>query len=195
MEKEKTSIWILKPTMVSNSYPEDNVLDYIKLDQKWDVEFEFKYLHDNQDDHVLIAFLPKFFTITIHKGYPFFSFNYVDGKIDFRQLLAPKPEYGESNSVRVVNTPNKGVSVFMNNVKVLFEPFENVPKGLFECSEIVLGSNTFLDSYEDTKDSKLIPVELKVSVGDELKCYHTFNNLIFDKSYDETGNLNYLVVK
>lgn len=182
--------WALQPNTVCSTFPENPVTNKLTGENKWEINLKCKLKEVTKGDACVIAILPNYTALDIHKENLFFTITYEDDSSEYDML--PIDIYnGQVIVLKIVHTPKKGLGIFINNVKMLeFDlTSKNIKSSKGTC--VVLGSNTFSPN-SNSKPSDLDLYDFKVYVNDVLESDHDFTNIIFNKSYDKTKNLNFL---
>lgn len=182
--------WALQPSTVCSTFPEAPVTEFITGEYKWKIQLKCKLNVVDNGDACVLSILPSYIALDIHKQNLFFTITYEDDSSEYGMLPIDIVN-GQVIDLSLIHEPNKALGIFINDVKML--EFNLVSKGIktSDGTCVVIGSNTFFPNHQ-SKPSDLDLYEFKVYINDELKSDHDFKNIIFNKSYDKTENLNFL---
>ena len=182
--------WSLEPSIVCDTFPEDPVNRYINGDHKWKIVLKCKLNEVQKGDACVLSILPSYIALDIHKENFFFTITYEDDSTEY-DILPIDIYNGQRISITYEHTPKQNFSVFINNEEMINFDLtkKGIKSGVNSC--VVIGSNTFISDHL-SKPADLDLYEFKVYINDILECNHDFKNIIFNKSYDKTGNLNFL---
>jgi hypothetical protein len=182
--------WSLEPSIVCNTFPEDPINRYITGDYNWKVELDCTLNEVQKGDACVVSILPSYIALDIHKENFFFTISYEDDSTEY-DILPIDIFNGQRVNISIEHSPKQNLIVFINNNEMV--KFNLTSKGIKSGTNpcVVIGSNTFLADHL-SKPSDLTLHGFKIYVEGELKSDHDFIQIIFNKSYDKTGNLNFL---
>jgi hypothetical protein len=92
----------------------------------------------------------------------------------------------------MIHVSKKSLTIYINDEVQLDLSLEKL--GLFIESNpcIVFGANSYSHVDENSNSTELYLHEFKVYEKSKLLAHHTCDDIIFNKSIDKTGNLNFL---
>ena len=94
-------------------------------------------------------------------------------------------------NISIKHTPNRNLSVFIDNIEKCSFNLSEKSLETNTSSSVVISANTIKKS-PITKRADISILSFKIKLDDEIKALHLFDEFIFDKSIDKTGNLNFL---
>ena len=182
--------WVLNPSIICEAFPVDPITNYINGDHNWEVLLECTLNQVEEGDSCLLSILPSYIALDIHKKQLFFTITYFDDTTEYIQVPVELNNKMKLN-ISIKHIPNRKLAVFIDNIeKCYFNLKEKPTKGTISSS-IVISSNT-IKNTAITKRADISITSFKVKLNDEVKADHSFNEYIFNKSIDKTGNLNFL---
>ena len=182
--------WVLSPNIICEAFPEDPVTNYINGEYDWEITLDCILNQLDDRDSCLLSILPSYIALDIHKKQLFFTITYSDDTTEYKQIPVELSNKMNLN-ISIKHTPNNKLTVFIDKVEKCSFSLTEKPIKSNISSSVVIGSNTIKESTI-TKRANILITSFTVKLDGEVKALHLFDEYIFNKSIDKTGNLNFL---
>jgi hypothetical protein len=188
---KKGNPWIFYPSSLCDTFPENPSTKVLSGDRNFQLEIRCTLLDTIDTNGTVFCILPKYMGLDIHKNLLFFTIKFEDGSSNFYQFPFQISNGVEIN-LKMVHVPNNYLKITINNEEQLNLDL----KGLAMCTDespcIVFGANSYSHINENSNSTELHMYEFKLYEKTKLLAHHTFDEFIFNKSVDKTGNLNFI---
>jgi hypothetical protein len=187
---KKGSPWVFWPSSICDTFPENPGNKILSGDQYFHLTFRLTLTDNSEDQKTLFAIVPRFTGLDVYKDKMILTVTCEDGPLYIDLPLLVK--YQEEIIISLEHSPKEFFRLFINN-KVIHEvDLKEKIFGLSESPHILIGAGNFPknDFNLNYTDYSLHEFTLKDNKG--VISYHKFEEFIFDKSVDLTGNLNFI---
>lgn len=178
------------PSSICDTFPENP--DNKRLDGSSNFKFEFEFtLNSNStEQQTVLCLLPRFTGIDIYPDKTIVTITFED-KAEYYGL-GPLISPGIRSSIIFDHRVKEYFKVFINNIEVVSEDLSNRQFGLADSPHIIFGSGNFPKNDFNLNYCELDLHSFKIWTDKGLTTDHDFNQQIFDKYVDLTGNLNFV---
>jgi len=188
---EKYKPWIFYPSVLCDSFPKNPANKIISGQYNFQLEMRLTLLDTVDKNGTVFAILPKYTGLDIHKNILFFTVKFEDESSQFYQF--PFHIYdGVDIDLKMVHVSKRYLKISINDEEQLNLDLKKL--GLYKDPNpcIVFGANSFSHVDENSNCTDMDFHEFKVYERSKLLAHHTFDDIVFNKSVDKTGNLNFL---
>lgn len=183
--------WVFWPSHICDTFPENPANKLLSGDKPFEVYVDMVLKKTEGVIGTLFTLLPHYTAMDIYEGRVLFTMMNEDRETTYWDL--PFPIYDDVRMrIKWKHEPNKSFDVFINE-----RPVHQVDltEKSFACEDdphIIIGAGNFPKNGYNLNYTDIELYEFKVIQNEELLCHHTFEEYIFDKSVDITGNCNFI---
>jgi hypothetical protein len=188
---KKGNPWIFYPSSLCDTFPENPATKILSGDRNFQLEIRCTLLDTVDTNGTVFCILPKYMGLDIHKNLLFFTIKFEDGSSNFYQFPFQISNGVEIN-LKMVHVPNNYLKITINNEEQLNLDLKELAMCTDENPCIVFGANSYSHIDENSNSTELHVYEFKLYEKTKLLAHHTFDEFIFNKSVDKTGNLNFI---
>lgn len=188
---KKGNPWIFYPSSLCDTFPENPATKVLSGDRNFQLELRCTLLDTIDTNGTVFCILPKYMGLDIHKNLLFFTIKFEDGSSNFYQFPFQISNGVEIN-LKMVHVPNNYLKITINNEEQLNLDLKELAMCTDESPCIVFGANSYSHINENSNSTELYMYEFKLYEKTKLLAHHTFDEFIFNKSVDKTGNLNFI---
>jgi hypothetical protein len=188
---KKGDPWILFPSSLCDTFPEVPATKVLSGEHDFEINLNCTLLDTVDINATVFAILPKYTGLDIHKNLLFFTVKFEDETSEYFQF--PFIIYnGVDMELKLIHKSNRFLRIYINDEEQL--NLDLKIKGLYRENNscIVFGANSYNDCNENSNITELNLHEFSLLSKNKLLAHHTFDNIIFNKSVDKTGNLNFI---
>lgn len=179
------------PKCLCDTFPENPATKILDGNHNFQIEMKITLLDTMDKNGTIFCFLPKYTGLDIHKNMLFFTVKYEDNSSNFYQFPF-KISDGVEMNLKIVHVSKKYLKVLINEEEQLNLNLEVLGLYIDDNPCIVFGANRYTDMDENSNTTELHLYEFKLYEKTKLLAHHTFDEFIFNKSVDKTGNLNFI---
>lgn len=184
--------WVFWPSSICDTFPEHPGNKILRGDCYFEFDIRFTLPRLLNERMTLFSLLPKYTGLDIQPNGTGMTFVCTTESSSEYIELPMLIQVGEENLIKVKHIPENNLSLFINGIKVYEENLSNKVFGIDNSPHIIFGAgnfpkNNFNLNYVDLDLHEFI---LKGVTG--VLSHHTFEEFIFDKSVDISGNLNFI---
>jgi len=188
---EKGKPWMFHPKCLCETFPENAATKILSGEYNFQIEMKMTLLDTSSGNGTIFCILPKYTGLDIHKNILFFTVKYEDESSKFYQFPFTISD-GIHIHLKMIHVAKKYLKILINEEEQLNLNLENL--GLYSCDNscIVFGANRYTEIDENANLAEFHLYEFKLYEKANLLTHHTFDEFIFNKSVDKTGNLNFI---
>jgi hypothetical protein len=183
---QKNKAWAFWPSGVCLTYGETFANQYIRPQYNFDIYLEFTMKGKVEEYASIFAILPKYICINWWSNeYALLDFNH-----NGQQLVEIGGHIvtGKRTHLVISNRVNEHFSIYINKEEV----FKTDTFGDFEDPHMILGAPGFPSDHDNPTFAEYDLHQFMFYKDDKLISHHRFDRFIHHKSYDLTGNLNFI---
>lgn len=188
---KKSNPWLFWPSHICDTFPMNAANRVLTGEKEFELEVDLTVKETEGVIGTLFTLLPHYTAIDIYEGRLLFTMMNEDKKTEYWDL--PVPVYDDVHlNIIWKHLPNNSFTVFINKRKV--QEVDLTKKAFASESEphIILGAGNFPKNGFNLNYTDIELHEFKVTQNEKLLCHHTFQDFIYDKSVDITGNCNFI---
>ena len=188
LEIRKGNPWIFWPSSICDTFPTDPANKKLNGKYSFKLEFDFTLLDDSNDKKTIFSMLPMYSGFDVDNGCDIFLYNIGETKT---KVLPKLVKVGEKTNIKFEYIYGKRITLYINDKEYSVE-LNDEELGFDESPHIVFGAGNFPKNGFNLNYTDFNLHNFKLEVNDELISHHEFKKFIHDKSYDLTGNCNFI---
>ena len=190
LKLNKGEPWVFWPSSICDTFPENPGNRVLRGDCYFEFDIRFTLREEPIERKTIFALLPKYTGLDIHPEGMVFAYTTEEetAYINLPSLI----KVGEEVLLTVEHQPNRYLRIFINKELIEEVNLYNKVFGIDDSPHIIFGAGNFPknDFNLNYVDLDLHEFILKGITG--VISHHTFEEFIFDKSVDISGNLNFI---
>ena len=190
LKLNKGEPWVFWPSSICDTFPENPGNRVLRGDCYFEFDIRFTLREEPIERKTIFALLPKYTGLDIHPEGMVFAYTTEEetAYINLPSLI----KVGEEVLLTVEHQPNRYLRIFINKELIEEVNLDNKVFGIDNSPHIIFGAgnfpkNDFNLNYVDLDLHEFILKGITGVISD-----HTFEEFIFDKSVDISGNLNFI---
>ena len=188
---KKYKPWIFYPSSLCDTFPENPATKVLSGEYNFQIEMKITLLNTIDVNGTVFSILTNYTALDIHKNLLFFTIRFEDGTSKFYQF--PFQIYnGVEIDFKLIHISKEYLKIFINNEEQLNVELNELSLYLDNSPCMVFGANSYSHIDENSNSTELKLHEFKLYEKSKLLAHHTFDEIIFNKSVDKTGNLNFI---
>lgn len=188
---KKGEPWMFHPKCLCETFPENPATTILSGNRNFQMEMNLTLLDTVDKNGTIFCLLPNYTGLDMHKNMLFFTVKFEDASSKFYQFPFQISD-GVQIDLKIIHVSKKYLKVYINEQEQLNLSLEDLGLYVDNNSCIVFGANRYTDVDENSNPSEFHLYEFKLYEKSELLAHHTFDEFIFNKSVDKTGNLNFI---
>jgi len=188
LEIRKGNPWIFWPSSICDTFPTDPANKKLNGKYSFKLEFDFTLLDDSNEKKTIFSMLPMYSGFDVDNGCDIFLYNIGETQT---KVLPKLVKVGENTNIKFEYIYGKRITLYINDKEYSVELNEE-ELGFDESPHIVFGAGNFPKNGFNLNYTDFNLHNFKLEVNDELISHHEFKKFIHDKSYDLTGNCNFI---
>jgi len=182
--------WVFWPSSICDTFPEHPGNRILRGDCYFEFDLRFTLREEPVERKTIFALLPKYTGLDIHSEGMVFAYTTEDetSYINLPALI----KVGEEVLLTVEHQPNKYLRIFINKELIEEINLDNKVFGLDDSPHIIFGAGNFPKNKFNLNYTSLDLHEFILKGITGVISHHTFEEIIFDKSVDISGNLNFI---
>lgn len=188
LEIRKGNPWIFWPSSICDTFPTDPANKKLNGKHSFKLEFDFTLLDDSNEKKTIFSMLPMYSGFDVDNGCDIFLYNIGETKT---KVLPKLVKVGEKTNIKFEYIYGKRITLYISDKEYSVELNEE-ELGFDESPHIVFGAGNFPKNGFNLNYTDFNLHNFKLEVNDELVSHHEFEKFIHDKSYDLTGNCNFI---
>ena len=187
----KGNPWLFYPSALCDTFPENPATKVLSGDKNFQLELKCTLLDTINTNGTIFCILPKYMGLDIHKNLLFFTVKFEDGSSKFFQFPF-QISNGVDINLKMIHVAKNYLKISINNEEQLNLDLKELSMCVDDNPCIFFGANSYSHIDETSNSTELHLYEFKLYEKTKLLAHHTFDEFIFNKSVDKTGNLNFI---
>ena len=190
LKLNKGEPWVFWPSSICDTFPENPGNRVLRGDCYFEFDIRFTLREEPIERKTIFALLPKYTGLDIHPEGMVFAYTTEEetAYINLPSLI----KVGEEVLLTVEHQPNRYLKIFINKELVQEINLDNKVFGLDDSPHIIFGAGNFPKNNFNLNYTSLDLHEFILKGITGVISDHTFEEFIFDKSVDISGNLNFI---
>lgn len=183
--------WIFWPSHICNTLPENPANKILTGDSDFDIFIDLTVMEVEGVIGTLFTLLPHYTAVDIYEGRLLFTLMNREKETKYWEL--PYPIYDEVDlNFHIRHRKNEYVDIFINGGLSLHLDIKKEGFAVENDPHIIFGAGNFPKNGFNLNYTELVLHHFRVEQDGEVLCKHDFEEFIFDKSVDITGNCNFM---
>jgi hypothetical protein len=187
LEIKKGEPWLFWPSNICKTFPEKPGNKVLVKSENFTIKLSFKLLEQDQNEKTLFTIVPNYTGISIHENRLSFALTSENGVLyeDIHHRISENVD----TEIVLINKPEYGTEIYIDGYLRLF-----MKDNISFCDEphIIFGAGNFPQNGFNLNYCHCSLNYFELYHNDTLISQHDFVKFIHDKSYDLTGNCNFL---
>lgn len=182
--------WIFWPSSICDSLPVNPGNKLLSGDKYFKLTLNYIIKDSSEDQRTLFTIVPKFTGLDLYKT-----------KSVLTVTCEDRAEYIELNYIGIENKktelviehyPELFFNLFIDNILIHKVDLKGRSFGISDSPHLILGAGNFPKNNFNLNYLDVDFLEFKLESKNEIISHHIFQEFIFDKSVDITGNCNFI---
>lgn len=186
----KGNPWIFWPSSICDTFPENPANKILSGDKSFEFSFDFILKDNSADQKTIFTLVPRYTGLDLFPNQTVITITYEDGPEYYRLPLIIDPD--TNVNVKFDHKPKQYFKVFINNEEVVNESLVEKTFGIAESPHIIIGAGNFPKNNFNLNYVDVDFLRFSVFQDGNILADHFFEEQIFDKFVDITGNLNFI---
>ena len=182
--------WLFWPSSICDTFPENPSNLLLSGDKSFEFTLDFILKDNSIEQKTVFALVPRYTGLDLYKNETVITITYEDKARYYR--LPMLIDTGITTSVKFDHKPKQYLKVFINKEEVVNESLENKTFGISKSPHIIFGAGNFPKNDFNLNYTDLDLLRFSIFQDGNILTDHFFEERIFDKYVDVTGNLNFI---
>ena len=182
--------WLFWPSSICDTFPENPSNLILSGDKDFQFNIDFILKDTSMDQKTVFALVPKYTGLDLYKNETVITITYEDKARYYR--LPKIIDINVPTSVKFQHKVKQHLKVFINNEEEVSESLKDKTFGLSGFPHIIFGAGNFPKNDFNLNYTELDLLRFSIFEDDNIITDHFFEEKIFDKYVDITGNLNFI---
>ena len=182
--------WLFWPSSICDTFPENPSNLLLSGDKSFEFTLDFILKDNSIEQKTVFALVPRYTGLDLYKNETVITITYEDKPRYYR--LPMMIDIGVNTSIKFDHKPKEYFKVFINKEEVVKESLEDKTFGISEFPHIIFGAGNFPKNDFNLNYTELDLLRFSVFQDGNILTDHFFEERIFDKYVDITGNLNFI---
>lgn len=182
--------WLFWPSSICDTFPENPANKILSGDHSFEFTFDFILRDDSLDQKTIFTLVPRYTGLDLFPNETVITITYEDKARYYR--LPTIVDQGVITKVKFDHKPKQYFKVFINNEEVVNESLMDKVFGINDAPHIIIGAGNFPKNNFNLNYTEFDLLRFSVFQDGNILADHFFEERIFDKYVDITGNLNFV---
>jgi hypothetical protein len=183
--------WVLWPNHICDTFPEYPATKQLTGENNFVLSINMIVNKVEGVIGTLFTLLPHYTALDIYEGRLLFTLMNKLGETNYDEL--PHPIFdGVQLKVRIEHVAKEKIEIFISQRLVLSLDLTEKGFAIEDNPHIIFGAGNFPKNGFNLNYTDISLQEFKIEQDGNLLCHHLFEEFIFDKSVDITGNCNFI---
>ena len=182
--------WLFWPSSICDTFPTNPSNLLLSGEHSFEFSFDFILRDSSGIQKTIFALVPRYTGLDLYKNETVVTITYED-KARYYRLPFSIP-VDKHTVVKFDHKPKLYFKVFINNKEVVNESLEDKVFGINNSPHILIGAGNFPKNNFNLNFTEFDLLRFTLSQDEKILADHFFEERIFDKYVDITGNLNFV---
>jgi len=189
---QKGNPWLFWPNNICDTFPKDPANKLLTGNNKFEIYLDVKLNKIRDETGTVFTLLPHYTAIEIHEGRLLFVMMDENKKSRYWDLPTPLCD-GVRLKIHLIHIPNTKFDIIINNSNVTNVDLSSIGFAIETNPHIIFGAGNFPKNNFHLNYTDIELYEFKImNDNGNIICHHKFEEFIYDKSVDITGNCNFI---
>jgi hypothetical protein len=182
--------WVFWPSNICDTFPEKPANLLLSGEHNFEFELNFILRDNSQDQKTIFTIVPHYTGLDLYKDQTVFTVTFAD-KARYYRLPTIMPTDKPIN-IRIEHKVKQYFKIFIDKEEVVSESLEDKVLGKCPYPHIIFGAGNFPKNNFNLNYTDIDLLRFSLFQNGDLLADHFFEEIIFDKYVDITGNLNFI---
>lgn len=187
LEIHKGEPWLFWPSNICDTFPVDPANKFLQGTENFKIKLSFRLLEQSKEEKTLFTIIPNYSGLSIFENKMVFALT-TDQNVTYTEIPHSIPTNTDTEIV-MINKSNVGTELLVDGYLRMFTK-GNISN--YEQPHIIIGAGNFPKNGFNLNYCHCVLNYFMFYHNDILISNHNFDKFIHDKSYDLTGNCNFL---
>lgn len=180
--------WVFWPSSICDSFPTNPCNKLLDGNSSFTISMDISFSDSNG---CLFSILPHYTALEVSNKTLQFIFSYDTNEVrhEFLNFVVNKQNRCK---ITLDHLKNKHFKILINRKNLLTLNLTNKKFKVEQDPHIIFGASNFPKNKVNLNYNNIELYDFKIKQDNKVLSHHNFKKFIFDKSYDITGNLNFL---
>ena len=178
------------PSSICDSFPENPANLILSGNESFEFTLDFKVINDIVEQSTVFTLVPKYTGLDLFPNETVVTITFED-KTEYYKFPSLIKK-GVNSQIKFEHKPKEFIKVFINSKEVVNESLVDRVFGLSDSPHIIFGAGNFPVNNFNLNYIELDLLRFSVFQNGNILADHFFEDQIFDKFVDITGNLNFI---
>lgn len=186
---EEGKPWVMWPNLLVSNFIDDPANKVFDYDGNYEFILSFRLPKEVKNKSTLFSKLPSYFGVDIDKNALTLILTNINNEVTYKSILY-NFEKNKKYDLRIVKNMDT-LNISLNDI-LCFEFKLDKPLAKDDLSHIIFGAGNFPKNGFNLNFLSIEMEHLLIKKDNIIIAEHSFNYFIHNKSYDETGNCNFI---
>ena len=186
----KGNPWLFWPSSICETFPENPANIMLSGEYNFEIQLSFVLRDHSIDQKTIFALVPHYTGLDLYKDQTVFTVTYEDKARYYRLPRTIIPDV--TTNIKIKHKVKEHFKIFINNDEVVSESLKDKILGKCPHPHIIFGAGNFPKNNFNLNYTDIDLLRFSLFQNDSLLADHFFEERIFDKYVDVTGNLNFI---
>jgi len=182
--------WLFWPSSICDTFPENPSNLLLSGDKSFEFSLDFILKDTSVDQKTIFALVPRFTGLDLYNNQTVITVTYEDKARYYRLPMIIEPD--KHVNIRFEHKPKEYLKVFINKEEVVTESLVDKTFGISAFPHIIFGAGNFPKNDFNLNYTSVELLRFSIFQNGNIVTDHFFEEIIFDKYVDVTGNLNFI---
>lgn len=182
--------WLFWPSSICDTFPENPANLLLTGEKSFEFSFDFILRDKSLDQKTLFTLVPKYTGVDLFPNETVITVTFEDKPEYYRLPFVIEPDI--VTRIKFDHKPKKYFKVFINDNEVVNESLNDKVFGTSPYPHIIIGAGNFPKNNFNLNYTEFDLLRFSVFQDGNILADHFFEEQIYDKFVDVTGNLNFI---
>lgn len=182
--------WLFWPSSICDTFPENPANQILSGEHSFELSISFKLKDYSSEQKTIFTIVPRYTGLDLYPNETVITITFEDKPRYYRLPIIIEPE--TITNIKFEHKPKQFFKVFINNDEVVNEMLADKVFGISPIPHIILGAGNFPKNNFNLNYTDIDLLRFSVSQDGNMLADHFFEEQIYDKFVDITGNLNFI---
>jgi len=182
--------WLFWPSSICETFPENPANLILSGDSSFEMNIDFILRDNSSEQKTIFTLVPRYTALDVYARETVFTVTYEDKARYYR--IPKKLDLDKVISVRFDHKPKEHFKIFINKEEIVSESLKDIKFGCSKFPHVIFGAGNFPKNDFNLNYTEIDLLRFSIFQDNNLLADHFFEERIFDKYVDITGNLNFI---
>ena len=187
---DKGEPWLFWPSSICETFPEKPANLILSGEYNFELELSFILKDESQEQKSIFTIVPHYTGLDLYNDQTVFTVTFEDKARYYRLPRTISPH--KVTNIRIEHKVKEHFKIFIDKEEVVSESLVDKVLGKCPHPHIIFGAGNFPKNNFNLNYTDINLLRFSLFQNDSLLADHFFEERIFDKYVDVTGNLNFI---